>query len=85
MLLLYNDRTWHLPATLIGLQIVPLVKNKSGNVADKNNYRPVALANICSKVFELILLDRIDDYLGTTDDQFGFKKGMSTDKCIFMF
>ena len=71
-------------ATFICLQIVPLVENKIGKVTDKNNYRPVALGNISSKVFELILLDRIEDYLGTIDNQFGFKNGISTGKCIYV-
>ena len=37
----------------------------------------MALAYVFSKVFELILLDRIEDYLGTTDNQFCLKEGMS--------
>ena len=38
-------------------KIIPLVKNKCGKLSDKNNYRPVAISNSLSKVFELILLD----------------------------
>ena len=36
--------------------IVPLVKNTCGNLADKNNYRPIALSSIASKVFEHVIL-----------------------------
>ena len=34
-------------------------------------------------IFELILLDRIEGYLGTTDNECGFKKDMSTNKCVY--
>ena len=55
----------------------PLVKNKSGDLSDENNYIPIAIFCIISKVFENIL-QRIEDYLWTTDNQFGFKAHQST-------
>ena len=36
----------YLPADLSETTIVPIVKNKSGNLSDSNNYRPIALATI---------------------------------------
>ena len=47
--------------------IVPVIKNKSGDVSDTNNYRPIALSSIVSKVFEIILLSRCDEYIGSSD------------------
>ena len=41
-------------------KIIPLVKNKCGKLSDKNNYRPVAIANSLSKVFELFVLKRCE-------------------------
>ena len=38
----------YLPTALIETTIVPIVKNKSGNLSDSNNYRPIALATIVS-------------------------------------
>ena len=63
--------------------IVPLVKNKCGNLDDKNNYRPIALSSIASKVFEHVILCRLEEYLWTNDNQFGFKPSHSTDLCIY--
>ena len=31
--------------------IVPIIKNKTGDTSDKNNYRPIALVTACSKIF----------------------------------
>ena len=42
----------YLPAAFIKTTIVPRVKNRSGNLSDSNNYRPIALATIVSKVLE---------------------------------
>ena len=62
--------------------IVPLVKNKCDSLSDKNNYRPIALSSISSKVFEHVILFRLEDYLWTNDNQFGFKPSHSTDVCV---
>ena len=63
--------------------IVPLVKNKCGNLADKNNYRPIALSSISSSVFEHGILFRLEDHLWTNNNQFGFKPSHSTDLCVY--
>ena len=73
----------YMPQSMSNSIIVPLVKNKCGNLTDKNNYRPIALSSITSKVFEHIILLRLEEYLWTTDNQFGFKSGHSTDLCIY--
>jgi len=54
---------------------VPLLKNKSGDLSDINNYPAVALSNCLSKVFESLLLNGFQSH-DSYDDfyQFGFKK-----------
>ena len=71
------------PQGLMDTKIIPLVKNKCDKLSDKNNYRPVAISNSLSKVFELILLDRCEEYLWTSGNQFGFKANHSTEMCIY--
>ena len=68
--------------SMINTIIVPLVKNKYANLTDKNNYRPIALSSITSKLFKHIILIRLEEYLWPTDNQLGFKSGHSTDLCI---
>ena len=73
----------YLPAEFMSTVIIPLVKDKKGDLSDVNNYRPIALTTIISKLFELIILEKCSDYFYTSDHQFGFKKGHGTEECIF--
>ena len=52
----------YLPPAMIKTTIVPIVKNKCGNISESNNYRPIALATIISKLFESVLLLKCEDY-----------------------
>ena len=72
----------YIPANMMSTKIIPIVKDKCGKLTDTNNNRPVALANITSKLFEFILLNRCETYMHTNENQFGFKEGHSTDMCI---
>ena len=73
----------YLPDGFMKAAIIPLIKNKTGDTNDKNNYRPIALATAMSKIFELCLSEKLNDYLTTSDTQFGFKAQHSTDMCIY--
>ncbi len=73
----------YLPDTLMTTHLIPVLKNKMGDVTDVANYRPIAIASVLSKTLEKILLTRLEDYLYTSDLQFGFKKGHSTDMAIY--
>ena len=44
------------PSTLMHEVIIPLLKCKSKDPADINNYRPIAIATTLSKVLEQVLL-----------------------------
>ena len=72
-----------LPNSIMDSVVLPIVKNKCGNLSDSNNYRPVAISNVCSKIFEHVILYLCEDYLWTADNQFGFKTGLGTDMCIY--
>ena len=50
---------------------------------DKDNYRPVAVTSVVSKIIELILLDRLHEILVTVCNHFGFKNKHGTDMCVF--
>ena len=53
---------------------------------EKYNYRPIAITSVFSKMQELLIPVRYESVLfKTTRNQFGFKKGSSTDLCVFAF
>ena len=64
--------------------LVPVIKSKTGRIMSKDNYRPIALASIVSKVAERINFIRISCYLDTCPNQFGFKRNHDTDQCIYV-
>ena len=72
-----------LPDSMLAVVLVPVIKNKTGKISSKDNYRPIALASIISKILEMALLSRVEDYIITYDNQFGFKKKHGTDMCIY--
>ena len=73
----------YMPQSMINSVIFSIIKNKSGDFTDKNHYRPIAPSSIISKVFEHTIVIRLEEYLSTNDNQFGFKSGHSTDFCIY--
>ena len=54
--------------------LIPIIKDKTGNSASVENYRPITLCPVISKIFETVLLELYSDCLITDDLQFGFKK-----------
>ena len=64
--------------------LVPIIKDKSGKINSKDNYRPIAIASTLSKLLEKLLLERLSKYLWTSSHQFGFKPNHSTDACIYV-
>jgi len=43
----------------------------------------IAISPIISKVFEYCLVERFSDYLVCSDNQFGFKKGLSCNHAVY--
>ena len=44
----------YLPANMLSVQLVPIIKSKSGLISSKDNYRPIAITSVLSKVLEFI-------------------------------
>jgi hypothetical protein len=77
----------HLPSTFCEATIIPLVKSKMADLTDVNNYRAIAVSSAMSKIFESLLLQKINLYnINKNDDyQFGFKQNHSTTSCSNYF
>ena len=82
---IFNSFLMHsyLPPQVTDILLIPLPKNKLGDITNSKNYRPIAIASAGSKILEKILLLRLQRFLYNNDYQFGFKKYHSTDLCIY--
>ena len=67
-----------IPKILADANMIPLVKNVKKGYTNPNNYRPISLINIFSKVFELIILQLCPILKQSSALQHGFKKNDST-------
>ena len=84
--LLFNTFILHgyLPADFMKTAMVPIIKNKTEDTSDKNNYKPIALVTAASKLFEICIPEILETYLLIHDYQFGFKAKHSTDMLFLL-
>ncbi|PZC79703.1 hypothetical protein B5X24_HaOG216011 [Helicoverpa armigera] len=73
----------YLPHGLMQTLVVPIAKNRTGDIADKTNYRPISLATIIAKVLDSVLNSHFTKYIQLHDAQFGFRPGLSTEAAVF--
>ena len=54
--LLFNSFIVHgyLPSEFMKTSLVPIIKSKTCDSSDNNNYRPIALVTAASKLFEIL-------------------------------
>ena len=74
-------RHCYLPKACMNSVLMPLVKNKGGDLTDVDNYRAIALSNVETKVLETIILQKFTETAEYDMYQFGFKKGHSIGLC----
>jgi hypothetical protein len=76
---IFSSGTFH--TRLKFSELKPLYKK--GSKSDLMNYRPISLLSNLSKIIEKIIYNKLYKYLDTdhilTNEQFGFRKGLSTD------
>lgn len=64
--------------------IIPIPKKDTKSNFDKlSDYRGITVSPVISKIFELCILDNINDSLTTSDLQYGFKSGLSCSHAIY--
>ena len=63
--------SWTFPINFMKSALVPIIKNKTRDTNDKNNYRLIALVTAMSKLFEFCLSEKNCMYISSY--QFGFK------------
>src|SRR5690606_31858226 len=65
-------------------KVIPILKKDDPNVL--NNYRPISLLSVFSKIFERILFNRLNNFLERynlfSKFQFGYRKNKSTEQLL---
>ena len=67
-----------IPNEMLKGEIVPIIKDKNGNLSNSDNYRPIMQSSCILKLLELHILDFLEEKLFFNSTQFGFEKGVST-------
>ena len=74
----------HVSRFLLISSLVPLIKDKLGDVADSNNYRSIAISSLVLKIFDLVIIDVFSEFLQLDDLQFSYQSGVSTSMCTWV-
>jgi len=74
LLFLFNIMTVHcfVPDDFGVGVIIPIIRDRLGDISDVNNYRRITLSPVVSKLFEYCLLDKYQATMIRSDVQFGF-------------
>jgi hypothetical protein len=65
---------------------VPILKDSKNNVGKSStmdDFHGITISPVISKVFQSCILDRYQQYFVTSDNQFGYKKGLSCSHAIY--
>ena len=60
----------YMPGNMLCAVIFPVVKNKNASLNVKKNYRPISVSTVISKIFQKVLLKRIESYISICSNQF---------------
>ena len=63
--------------------MIALHKDTKLDPAKCDNYRCLTISSVLSKLFEYVLADKFQDFLTTSDVQFGFKMGVGCSDAIY--
>ena len=72
----------------MSLAVLPLFKGKGAKANNKDNYRGIALFPTLCKIYEMILLNRLDKFAAHkgffSEMQFGFQEGVAEPKNLLI-
>ena len=82
--LLFNTMLKHdyVPDKLGIRIIVPLIKDRHGDVRNSENCRVITINSVISKVFEICLHGKMEQFLHTDELQYGFKPGYGCNTAV---
>ena len=74
----------HVSEILTLSTLVPLIKDKLGNLCSSDNYRSIAISSLILKIFDWVVILLWGDRLSLDDLQYGYQQNCSTNMCTWM-
>ena len=74
----------YISSVLLLATLVPLLKDKLGDICDSNNYRSIAISSLILKVFDWVIILIYGDKLNLDQLQFSYQPNISTNMCTWM-
>ena len=74
----------HISSVLLLATLVPIVKDKLGNICSSDNYRSIAISSLILKIFDWVIILLYGDKLGLDELQFSYQPNISTNMCTWM-
>ena len=74
----------HVSGFILISSLVPLIKDKLGDITSSNNYRSIAISSLILKIFDLVIISLFSEYLNLDDLQFAYQSGVSTSMCTWV-
>ena len=72
------------PAEFLKSSMLPLPKGARADSSNSDMYRSIAISSLLSKILDNVIIERQQDFLSTSNYQFGFKAKSSTVLCTTM-
>lgn len=74
----------HISSVLLLATLVPILKDKLGDICGSDNYRSIAISSLILKVFDWTIISLYGDKLNFDQLQFGYQPKISTNMCTWM-
>ena len=74
----------HVSLILLLATLVPIIKDKLGNICSSKNYRSIAISSLFLKIVDWIIIILYGDSLRLDDLQFAYQPKCSTNMCTWM-
>ena len=74
----------HISEILLLATLVPIVKDKLGDLCDSKNYRSIAISSLILKLIDWLIINIYGHLLKCDDLQFGFQEMSSTTLCSWV-
>ena len=74
----------HISSELMVSTLIPLLKDKLGDICASSNYRSIALSRLIFKIFDWVIILLYGERLNLDDLQFSYQPNVSTNMCTWM-